>query len=95
MGPVPAGNVWILRDVDVVFPSVVEVQTFALGIQPVTMPDHYITIWNAVALSLLSGTGWQGWRGRQVLLPGDHFVCECSGADGVDLAVSGYVLTLP
>lgn len=93
VGPVPPGVIWVVRDVDVLFPDVVEIQTFTFGIEPgppeITSP--VVKLWSA-ASTPVQGSSAQ-WRGRQVLLAGDRLWFQSTGADGVDFAVSGYVLT--
>lgn len=82
---VPAGYVWIIRDLDVV-----EV-TFA--------GDHVFAfrgsagqdIWLVQSGTTVASSVFQ-WRGRQVLEPGDELVLHVESGEW-DVTVSGYVLS--
>lgn len=82
VGPVPPGEVWILRDLDMycnnggVSPSDAFLRG-ALG---------QAIWWNSNA----PGSNYASWRGRQVLNEGEHFFW--SSGSPCDVTVSGYQL---
>lgn len=84
---VPDGVVWIIRDIDI-------------SADIVSASGLYCYIGSVLLFNLqLSGSSGienYGWRGRQVLRPGEYVEFQPTGATNYwHLNVSGYVLTLP
>jgi hypothetical protein len=84
VGPVPDGYIWVLRDLDVHFPEVVEIQNFNLK----GSAAQVIVSFSSITLQ----GGSNQWHGRQILFAGETFALTVSGADGADVTISGYVL---
>jgi hypothetical protein len=85
---VPTGYVVVLRDVDVYADVVGASQFFLQG-------DAGQAIWwNKWDPG---DAGYGSWRGRQIMYAGETFTANCDAAplDGIDYAVSGYLLTAP
>lgn len=85
---VPAGEVWILRDLDAYATGVISVPFTILWLHGVNGQAIAYHQWLAGVQETFE------WRGRQVLSPGTTWdVRSDNGA--VDVTVSGYVLTAP
>jgi hypothetical protein len=88
IGPVvPAGVVWVVRDIDAAAagstsPSQLLVIAQTLGI-----------LWNVQLPANVNG-GYEGWRGRQIYAEGEQVGVQ-SLAGQWSVAISGYQLTLP
>lgn len=89
VGPiVPAGVVWIVRDVDVVFRSSVSSQLELLA----QTPGQLLAFFSWVAGTTSSPNF--SWRGRQVFAVGEQVGINV--VSGIwDVSISGYELTLP
>lgn len=82
---VPAGNVAIVRDIDAFFGGGI-----GGGALNVTGPAGQTFAW--FPFTGLESSVFQ-WRGRQVFNPGETI--GWTADHGVDLTISGYLLTLP
>jgi len=82
---VPAGVVWIIRDIDAFFGGGVS-GAAANWLNPTGGTFAYFPFVG------LESSAFE-WRGRQCFQPGEHFAFV--SGEGVDVMVSGYVLTLP
>ena len=82
---VPAGVLWIVRDVDVYCNAPLGGARFTF------MGELGQAIWTAVWAP--NTTSAQQWRGRQVFETGTLFSVKAD--EPTDVTVSGYVLTLP
>jgi hypothetical protein len=84
---VPAGLLYIVRDIDVVLTTPSGTSVFFLS-DPAGGILWYVSVDPAVTAR------WQGWRGRQVYEDGE--VLTMTAQSGTwDIHVSGYQLTLP
>lgn len=87
-GPVPPGNVWVVRDIVAVAPVLGPTEG-GIGLQ----------VWTEIGNALIASwwppftvTGrTYRWHGRQVVNAGDTIQAECIGIDWT-LAISGYQL---
>lgn len=88
-GPVPAGFVWVVRDIDLIYTDIAYSYTDGFEF---TADDHS-PLWTLPDGGYPANTSVH-WRGRQVLEAGDHL--NCSGTlQKLSFRVSGYQLSLP
>lgn len=89
-GPVPAGFVWVIRDMRAINPGNTFLQRF--GFQVVDNENSHL--WDIEYPYARCGiTHW--WEGHQVLNPGDSLTFSSGDSHGWYWRVSGYQLTLP
>lgn len=83
---VPAGNIVILRDLDVTyFSGLTSAGCNLTGSQGQTIAH--------LGWASLESTSTKSWRGRQVIGPAEHF--EVITDSALDVTLSGYLLTAP
>jgi len=82
---VPAGVIWILRDVDIYCNAPLGGSRFFLE------GSIHQTLWSAVTNP--NSINAVGWRGRQVLVSGESFYVRADTP--TDVTISGYELSLP
>jgi hypothetical protein len=88
VGPVPAGEVWILRDVDAYANTGLTSRVDVNVRGSVGQTIAYLEFPPSTQAS-------KQWTGRQVINPGESFGYQIGGLDAVDLTISGYRLTTP
>jgi hypothetical protein len=82
---VPAGFVAVVRDIDAVI--------FTPGAGTIEAGIGGSAVFWGFTWSFVAVLGWESWRGRIVLNPGEQLVITTN--TGMDFSASGYLLSLP